>query len=207
MFTGIIEEVGVIKLSVADKVTVSAGKVLEGMEPGASIAVNGVCLTVTGMNADSFSAAVMPETIRRTNLEHLSAGDRVNLERPLTLNRQIGGHLVEGHVDDTGKVVSLTPEKGALIMKIAAPPAVMRYIVEKGFIAVDGISLTVINRERSGFSVSIVDFTRRNSILSDTRIGDIVNLEVDIIAKYVEQMVKRSDGKITESFLNEHGFQ
>jgi riboflavin synthase len=159
------------------------------------------------MCSDSFSAAIMPETLHRTNLEHLSAGKKVNLERPLTLTRQIGGHLVQGHVDDTGKIISLTKENGALLVKIAAPHSVMHYIVEKGFIAVNGISLTVISRETKAFSVSIVDFTRRTTILSGVKIGDIVNLEVDIIAKYVEQLVTPGTKGVSPDFLKQHGFQ
>jgi riboflavin synthase len=206
MFTGIIEEVGKVAPGESGKLTVYAKLVLEGMELGASIAVNGVCLTVTEMSAEKFSAAVMPETLRRTNLGRLSSGNRVNLERPLTINRQIGGHLVQGHVDDTGKVMSLTRESGAALIKIGSPPAVMRYIVEKGFVAVNGISLTVVHRESNAFVVSVVEFTRNNTILSDVRIGDIVNLEVDIIAKYVEQLVKPGSNGVTADFLRGHGF-
>jgi riboflavin synthase len=206
LFTGIIEEVGRILPGSSGKLTVAAKIVLSGMELGASVAVNGVCLTVTGFNSDSFSVAIMPETVRRTNLEGLAVGSPVNLERPLTLNRQIGGHLVEGHVDDTGKVISLVRQTGAMLIKISTAPQVMKYIVEKGFIAVNGISLTVVNRESNNFTVSIVDYTRSNTILSDVHVGDIVNLEVDIIAKYVEQMVKSGSGGLTEGFLKQHGF-
>ena len=206
LFTGIIEEIGKVAPGETGKLIINAKLVLAGMELGASISVNGVCLTVTNFSAERFSAAVMPETLRRTNLGRLSAGDRVNLERPLTLNKQIGGHIVQGHVDDTGTVMSLTRESGALLIKIGASPAVMRYIVEKGFIAVNGISLTVAARESNGFVVSVVDYTRQNTILSDVRIGDIVNLEIDIIAKYVEQMVKPGSNGVTADFLREHGF-
>lgn len=206
MFTGIIEEVGRVAPTATGKLTISAGVVLQGMEPGASIAINGVCLTVTEMSPNSFSVAIMPETIHRTNLGSLSAGDKVNLERPLTLAKQIGGHLVQGHVDAAGKVISLTRESGAMLIKIEAPISVIRYIVEKGFIAVDGISLTVTERESTSFAVSIVDYTRQHTILSGVRIGDIVNLEVDIIAKYVEQFVKPGSRGMSTDFLREHGF-
>ena len=206
MFTGIVEEIGKVAPEKYGKLTIHAEKVLVAMEIGASIAVNGVCLTVAAMSPENFSVAIMPETQRRTNLGRLSTGDRVNLERPLTLNRQIGGHLVQGHIDDTGKIAALNRENEALLVKINASPSVMRYVVEKGFIAVDGISLTVVHRNSGSFTVSLVDFTRYNTILSDVRIGDIVNLEVDIIAKYVEQLVKPGSNDFNANFLREHGF-
>jgi len=206
MFTGIIEEIGKVVTAPPGKLTINASTVLTGMVIGASISVNGVCLTVTKIAANSFTVDVMPETLRRTNLGKLANGDKVNLERPLVLGGQLGGHLVQGHVDATGKVASLISETGAMLVKIEAPPAVMRYVVEKGFIAVDGISLTVTGRSAESFTVSIVDYTRQHTILADSRIGTIVNLEVDIIAKYVEQLAKPHSGNISMDFLREHGF-
>ena len=204
MFTGIIEEVGKIASTAAGKLTVSASLVIQGMELGASLAINGVCLTVTNFTPTAFSVEIMPETLNRTNLGHLSTGNKVNLERPLTLNKQIGGHFVQGHVDGTGKVVSLIRESGTTRLKIEAPSSVMRYLVEKGFVAVDGISLTVTERESTSFVVSIVEYTRQHTILSEIRIGDIVNLEVDIIAKYVERLKQGSNQETMLAFLEEH---
>jgi len=206
MFTGIVEEVGRVTSAQAGKLTVSAGQVLSGIEPGGSMAVNGVCLTITSIDVDSFSVDIMPETLERTNLGLLNAGDEVNLERPLTLEKPLGGHLVQGHVDGTGRVASVTRQGGAMLLRFEAPHEVMRYVVEKGFIAVDGVSLTVVARDASSFQVSVVDFTREHTILGSCRVGDQVNLEVDIIAKYVEQISQPHHSGITASFLQEHGF-
>ena len=206
MFTGIVEEIGKIISASPGKLTVSAGTVLQGMVPGASIAVNGVCLTVADFNRNSFTVDVMEETLRRSNLGHLSSGSKVNLERAMALGGQMGGHLVQGHVDSTGKVIALTPEKGAMLIRIEAPPEVMHYTVEKGFIAVDGISLTVTGRDTGSFGVSVVNFTRQHTILADVKVGTIVNLEIDIIAKYVEQLTKPRSGSLSMEFLREHGF-
>ena len=206
MFTGIVEEVGVVKSVRPGGLTILATKVLEGTKPGDSLAVNGACLTVSELNTKSFSIDIMPETLRRTNLGLLRPGSRVNLERPLTLEGRLGGHLVQGHVDATGKVSSLSPESGAIIVRYAAPAEVMRYVVEKGFIAVDGVSLTVISRDTTSFSVSLVTYSREHTTLGSNRPGDLVNLEVDIIAKYVEQLKEGHGAGITSDFLAEHGF-
>ena len=206
MFTGIVEEVGRVTSAELGKFTIAADGILQEMEPGGSIAVNGACLTVTNFNSNSFSVDVMPETLRRTNLDLLSAGDRVNLEQPLALGGRLGGHLVQGHVGDTGKITSVTWDKGAMIMGIEAPTEVMRYVVEKGFIAVDGVSLTVITRDTRSFRVSLIDYTQQHTILGSRRAGDLVNLEVDIIAKYVEQLNQPHRAGITINFLQEHGF-
>ncbi len=206
MFTGIVEEVGRVVSAQPQRLVIGASTVLAGMEPGHSIAVNGVCLTVTDFNATSFAVDLMAETLERTNLGLLSSGDAVNLERALALGGWLGGHLVQGHVDATGRVASITWEGEAMLMRFDAPPEVMRYVVEKGFIALDGISLTVIARDVSSFQVSVVEYTRQHTILGNRRVGDLVNLEADIIAKYVEQLnVARSTG-ITVDFLEEHGF-
>ncbi len=206
MFTGIVEEVGRVVLSQPKRLTVGADRVLNGITLGASMAVNGVCLTVTDLNANAFSVDVMPETARRSNIGRLKTGDRVNLERPLVLNGWVGGHLVQGHVDATGKVKEIIPEDEAQLIRFEAPGDVLYYVVEKGFIAVDGISLTVTSCDDTSFQVSVVDFTRRNTILSDRRIGDVVNLEVDIIAKYVAQFTRTKKSGINMDFLTEHGF-
>ena len=151
MFTGIIEEVGKVISAQAGSLVIAASKVLADLEPGGSIDVNGACLTVTDFNSDSFSVDVMPETLKRTNLGLLKVGDSVNLERPVALGGQMGGHLVQGHVDDTGKVTSAVWDGEAMLLRFEAPPEVMRFIVPKGFIAVDGISLTVTDKETDSF--------------------------------------------------------
>ena len=206
MFTGIIEEVGKVSSIPAGSLIIAASEVLSEMKRGGSIAVNGVCLTVTDFTADSFSVDVMPETLKRTNLGLLSAGDRVNLERPVALGGQLGGHLVQGHVDDTGRVASVTWEGESMLLRFEAPPEVIRFVVEKGFITVDGISLTVASKEANSFWVSVVDYTRKHTILGGKKVGDLVNLEVDIIAKYVEQLSQVHSTGITAEFLQEHGF-
>ncbi len=205
MFTGIVEEVGSVKSIGSGKLTVGACVVLEGTRMGDSVAVNGACLTVTALESGSFSVDVMPETLRRTGLGQLRPGSRVNLERALLVGGRIGGHLVQGHVDATGSVVSLTKQGGAIIAGFAAGPEVLRYVVEKGFIAVDGVSLTVVGHDRSSFSVSLVGFTLNNTVLGSRKIGDQVNLEVDIMAKYIEKLGKGGSG-VTLDFLSEHGF-
>ncbi len=206
MFTGIIEEVGRVISAQPGRLVIAAGNVLQGMERGGSISVNGVCLTVTTFDAGSFSADVMQETLKRSNLGLLSTGDRVNLERPLSLGGPLGGHLVQGHIDATGKLTSIRRDGEAVLIKFEAGPEVMRYVVEKGFIAVDGISLTVVNRNPGYFEVSIVASTWENTVLNDRQVGDIVNIEVDIIAKYVEQLTQARSTGITAEFLQEHGF-
>ena len=206
MFTGIIGEVGRITSASSRSLIIAGSKVLRGIEPGGSIAVNGVCLTVTSFNTNSFSVDIMPETKGRTNLGLLSAGDRVNLELPLAIGGQLSGHLVQGHVDATGKVASVSRDGEAMLIRFEAPLEVMRYIVEKGFVAVDGVSLTVMTKDTSSFWVSLVDYTRTHTTLGDRQAGDVVNLEVDIIAKYVEQLSQPHLTGITTEFLQEHGF-
>ena len=206
MFTGIIEETGKVLSAPAAKLVISAAQVIDGMKPGDSIAVNGACLTVTDFDRSSFSVDVMPETLKRTNLGQLKAGDSVNLERPMALGGRLGGHLVQGHIDDIGRVAALEWEGDALIFRFEAPPEIMRYTAPKGFIAVDGISLTIMDRDSGSFRVSVVDYTRQNTTLGSRRVGDAVNLEADIIAKYVAQLTQPQTGGLTAEFLVEHGF-
>jgi riboflavin synthase len=206
VFTGIIEEVGRVTSAQAGNLVIAASNVLQGTELGGSIAVNGVCLTVTNFDASSFSVDIMPETLKRTNLGLLHAGDRVNLERPLALGGRVGGHLVPGHVDDTGRVASVMKDGGAMLIRFEATSEVIRYIVEKGFVAVDGVSLTIVTKDASSFQVSVVDYTREHTTLGSRQVGDLVNLEVDIIAKYVEQLSQTHSTGITVDFLQEHGF-
>ncbi len=206
MFTGIIEEVGRVTVARAGHLVIAAYDVLPGMQLGGSIAVNGVCLTVTSFNDDALSVDIMSETLKRSNLGLLRVGDRVNLERPLALGGRLGGHLVQGHIDATGRVTSVRWDSEAMLVRFEASPDIMRYVVEKGFIAVDGVSLTVVAKDASSFQVSVVDYTRRHTTLGDRRAGDLVNLEVDIIAKYVEQLSQTRSSGITVDFLQEHGF-
>ncbi len=206
MFSGIVEEVGRLASASSKGLVISASKILQETEPGASIAVNGVCLTVTDLDDGSFSVDVMPETLKLSNLGRLKRGDEVNLERSLALGDRIGGHLVQGHVDATGRVALVSQDDGAVLLEIETPPELMRYIVAKGFIAVDGVSLTVVARSSSSFQVSIVEFSLKHSNLGRRRAGDAVNLEVDVIAKYVEQLTGAKGSAITLGFLQEHGF-
>jgi riboflavin synthase len=206
VFTGIIQEIGTIVSVTKDGLVISAGRTLSGIQIGGSIAVNGVCLTVTRYNEKSFTAEVMPETLKRTNLGILHAGDRVNLERPLAFNGEIGGHLVQGHIDGTGKVVQITREGEAMLMRFQMEPEAMRYIAPKGFIAVDGISLTVTTKDADTFGVSIVGYTLQHTTLADRKPSDTVNMEVDIIGKYVAELNKPRSAGITAEFLREHGY-
>jgi len=206
LFTGIIEEIGKVVSISSESLVIAASQTVKGMRHGDSIAINGACLTVTDFTTNSFSVDVMPETLRRTNLGLLKVGDGVNLERPLTLGGQLGGHLVQGHVDDTGRVASVIWEGKAMLLRFEAPPEVMRFTVPKGFIAVDGVSLTIVDKDTSSFWVSIVEYTRQHTTLGDRQVGDLVNLEADIIAKYVEQLSQPHRTGITAEFLAEHGF-
>ena len=206
MFTGIIEEIGTIAATPAGKLVVNAIKVLEGLELGGSVAVNGACQTVIIFDNRTFTVEVMPETLRRTNLGQLYIGDRVNLERPLGLGGEIGGHLVQGHIDNTGKITSAEKEGDAVLIRIEAPTELMRLIVNKGFITVDGASLTVVDKDDMSFRVSIVGFTRDHITLIYKKVGDQVNLEADIIGKYVAEFNQPQSGGITAEFLQEHGF-
>jgi riboflavin synthase len=206
VFTGIIQETGSTISLAAGKLRITAGDSLTGIEIGGSITVNGVCVTVTACDVKSFTVDVMPETLSRTNLGQLRSGDKVNLERPLALDGELGGHLVQGHIDGTGKVISIIPEGESLLIRFETSPEIMHYIVLKGFIAVDGISLTVTERDTRTFAVSVVDFTRRHTTLADKKSGDTVNLEVDIIGKYVAELTRPQSTGITAAFLQEHGF-
>jgi len=206
MFTGIVEEVGRVIAISERRLTVAADKVIRNVALGDSISVDGICLTVTTFDQKSFTVDVMTETLGRTALKYLKSGDPVNLESALTLHKPLGGHLVQGHVDDVGEIASLSRYEETTVIRIAAPPRLMRYVVEKGFIAVDGISLTVVACDTAGFTVSIVNFTWDNTRLSSLAIGDQVNLEADIIAKYVEQLASPGKEPFNLEFLKEHGF-
>ena len=188
MFTGIVEEVGTLRSAEPNRLVIGASTIMDGLKVSESINVNGACLTVVSREQDSFSVDVVPETLRRTNLDALRAGDPVNLERPMALGGRLGGHMVQGHVDATGTVESITEDDNSSLVRVHAPPSLMRYVVEKGFIAVDGTSLTVVDCGARTFSVSIIPYTRDNTVFGTRRAGDAVNLEADIIAKYVERL-------------------
>ena len=206
MFTGIVEEIGIVKEISRDRLAFEAHKVLEGTKVGDSIAANGVCLTVVSLENRGFSVNVMPETLRCTNLGRLHYSDQVNLERALVLGGRLGGHLVVGHVDDTGEVMDVTSEETAHIMRISAPVKLMPYMVDKGFIAVDGVSLTIVDFDDFSFVVSLVAYTMENTTLGRKRPGDVVNLEADVIAKYVENLKERKRQGLNFEFLKEYGF-
>ena len=194
MFTGIVEEVGrVSALGNPPKtgLTVHACKVMDGLKLGDSIAVNGACLTVVALCRDTFSVDLAPETLRRTSLGALAPGAGVNLERPLAVGDRLGGHIVQGHIDGTGRIVSNRPEGDCVILRISSPKRLMPYIVEKGFIAVEGISLTVVQKGAASFTLSVIPYTLKNTNLQEKSVGRRVNLEVDILAKYVESLLAR----------------
>ncbi len=215
MFTGIVEEVGSIagveRGAKSAKLKINAKTVLEGTKLGDSIAVNGVCLTVTSMANGTFTADVMAETLRRSSLGALSTGSMVNLERAMAADGRFGGHIVSGHIDATGTVKNLVREDNAVWVTIAAESLVLRYIVEKGSIAIDGISLTVAYVDDSCFKVSIIPHTAKETTLLQKKPGDIVNLECDVIAKYIEKLMKpapeeNTKSGITMDFLMKHGY-
>lgn len=215
MFTGIIEEIGIIK-NIKKGVNsatldISAKKVTEDLALGDSVAVNGVCLTVTGFSSSGFSADVMHETLDRSSLSALKSGSRVNLERAMAANGRFGGHIVSGHVNGIGTIVKTLRDDIAVRYTFKTTKDVMRYIIEKGSVAIDGISLTVTDESEDRFSVSIIPHTLGETILSEKHVGDIVNIETDIIGKYVEKLLlpaeenKKSSG-LTMEFLIQNGF-
>jgi len=212
VFTGIIEEIGTVKkISRGQKsyIEIQADKILSDIHIGDSIAVNGVCLTVTDFSGKIFTADVMNETFNRSSLGSLKNGSHVNLERAMSANGRFGGHIVSGHIDGTGRIINIRKDGNAVWYKIEAPENIIKYAVEKGSIAIDGISLTVAGVEKNDFSVSIIPHTREQTILSEKKSGDYVNLENDIIGKYVERFLnfgKPEKSGITMKFLTENGF-
>ena len=170
---------------------VGAKTALKGTKLGDSISVNGACLTVTRLAKGSFTVHVVPETLRRTDLGALKTGDTVNLERALASGQRMGGHMVQGHVDGTGHVASVKREKNALLVRFTAPKKILRYVVEKGFIAIDGVSLTIVGEDAKGFTVTLIPFTRTHTALGAKQSGDTVNLEIDIMAKYAERLARK----------------
>ncbi len=213
MFTGIIEEVGFVERvtqgAKSARLCIKADAVLAGTRIGDSICTSGVCLTVTGLEGNRFEADVMGETMRRSKLGSLRAGSRVNLERAMPLNGRFGGHIVGGHIDGTGKIKSIIREDNAVWLEITAASSLLRYIVEKGSVAVDGVSLTVADVSRSGFRVSVIPHTGKETTLLHQRVGDPVNVECDMIGKYVEKLLGAglsARERMSETFLKDNGF-
>ena len=213
MFTGIVEELGTVRRVLpgarAGKIVIGAKKVLEDVHIGDSIAVNGVCLTVVAASADEFTADVMPETLRKSGLGTLKVGDPVDLERAMAANGRFGGHIVSGHIDGMGRIVETRPEENAVVVTISAPPEILALIVEKGSIAIDGISLTVAATTRTTFSVSLIPHTAAETVLLKKRAGDVVNLENDIVGKYVQKLLGNAPGVssgLTLEYLQANGF-
>ena len=193
MFTGIIEEKGIVKSAGKGKISVSASKVLEGTKLGDSIAVNGVCLTVTELSSSYFSADVMNETLSRSNLGSLTKGSAVNLERAMASDGRFGGHIVSGHIDGTGIIDSMKNDGNSVWVYISCPDSILNLIIEKGSVAIDGISLTVAKVLENSFAVSVIPHTGHETTLLDKKAGDKVNLENDVIGKYVKRLMK-TDG-------------
>ncbi|KAI4450205.1 Riboflavin synthase [Eubacterium plexicaudatum ASF492] len=215
MFTGIIEEIGTVlqikKGQHSAVLTIQASKVLEQTKTGDSIAVNGICLTVTALSEGHFLADVMHETLNRSSLAQIKSGSHVNLERAMAADGRFGGHIVAGHVDGIGKIIATSRDDTAVWYTIGAEPSVLKYIVEKGSITVDGISLTVAQVWKDRFSVSVIPHTQQQTVLKERTKGDFVNLETDIIGKYVEKLLRpaeepQKDSGITKEFLIKYGF-
>ncbi len=215
MFTGIIEEIGTVRaIRPANEgalLTISAGKITSGLRPGDSVAVNGVCLTVTRAGHGEFDCDLSPETIRRTTLERLAINLEVNLERPLSVGARLGGHFVQGHADGIGRLRSRSGGGGAVQLAFEYPPELERYIVHKGSIAVDGISLTVAALRELTFSVAVIPFTLKMTNLGRMKPGAAVNIEVDILGKYIERFLQtrskqEPSPQLTEEYLRQQGF-
>ena len=215
MFTGIVEEMGTIRSirrgAHSAVLSIGADTVLSGLKTGDSVAVNGVCLTATGTDPGGFTADVMHETLDRSSLGTLTVGSRVNLERAMAAHGRFGGHIVSGHIDGTGTIAALRKDDNALWYTVKAVPGLLRYVVEKGSITIDGISLTVACVETDQFSVSVIPHTAAVTILGEKRPGDVVNLETDLIGKYVEKLLTpqtqaQPRSGITLEFLAQNGF-
>jgi riboflavin synthase len=206
MFTGIIEEIGSVKEIGQTSLAISAAKIVGDTALGDSVAVNGACLTVIDIDRSGFVVEIMPETKRLTNIGNLRVGEKVNLERALPAQGRIGGHFVQGHVDATGKIAALVREIGATIAHIACPEEVLRYVVKKCFIAINGVSLTVIDYDHSQCSVSLVPYTQKNTNMGLLKQGQVVNLEVDIMAKYIEKFYHPNKQEGIINLLNQYDY-
>ena len=217
MFTGIVEEIGIIKGiykgDVSCRLTLQGEKIFDDLKLGDSVAVNGVCLTVCSINQNTFDADVMHETLNRSSLGELQAGSRVNMERAMPANGRFGGHIVSGHIDGVGTIASNKKDGIAVSVRVKAEGSILKYMIIKGSIAIDGISLTVTDVGKDYFEVSLIPHTGQCTTLLDKKVGDKVNLEADVIGKYVEKFISSSNNKcgkngskITRDFLMSHGF-
>lgn len=213
MFTGIVEELGEVSAMARGRdsmvLTIKAKTIMSDLKLGDSVSTNGVCLTVTEKGSDYYKADVMHETMNRSSLGKLKLGSHVNLERAMSAEGRFGGHIVSGHIDGTGSITSIKKDDNAVWYTIAAPENIMRYIIEKGSIAIDGISLTVAKVTDKDFSVSIIPHTIKETTLGEKRVGDIVNLENDLIGKYVEKLITispKKSGNIDKEFLLRNGY-
>ena len=208
MFTGIVEEVGRLKSLDGGRVEISCAAILADMKIGDSIATNGVCLTVVDFGENFFAADVMPETLRKTSLAELNRGGLVNLERALKVGDRFGGHIVSGHIDGVGKILGIRAEGNALVVDVAAENFLLRHIAPKGSVALDGISLTVVDAGAENFSVSMIPHTRAVTNFSGKRVGSPVNIETDILAKYVDRLLNlpAAPQTLTREFLTANGF-
>ena len=208
MFTGIVEEVGRLKSLDGGRVEISCAAILADMKIGDSIATNGVCLTVVDFGENFFAADVMPETLRKTSLAELNRGGLVNLERALKVGDRFGGHIVSGHIDGVGKILGIRAEGNALVVDVAAENFLLRHIAPKGSVALDGISLTVVDAGAENFSVSMIPHTRSVTNFSGKRVGSPVNIETDILAKYVDRLLNlpAAPQTLTREFLTANGF-
>lgn len=215
MFTGIVEEIGTIQNIQKGRhsavLTIGAEKVLEDVKIGDSIAVNGVCLTVTSFSSHSFCADVMHETLNRSSLAQIRRGSHVNLERAMAANGRFGGHIVAGHVDGVGKITAIRRDDTAIWYTVQADTSLLRYVVEKGSVALDGISLTVAKVTADTFSISAIPHTVEQTVLKERAEGDLINIETDVIGKYVEKLLQPAQPQqprsaITREFLTQHGF-
>ena len=215
MFTGIVEEIGIIERiqrgARSSSVKIRAEAIFNDLKTGDSVSVNGVCLTVTERSDNAFSADVMPETLSRSSLGELQSGSRVNLERAMSADGRFGGHIVSGHIDGTGLITEIKKDDNAVLYTIKTSEQIMKYIIEKGSVALDGISLTVTGTSGNSFSVSVIPHTAKATTLSEKSAGGIVNIENDMIGKYVEKLLgykpaEAYPSNITEEFLIKHGF-
>ena len=212
MFTGIIEEIGIVKSvkkgARSFSMLITADIVASGLRPGDSVNTNGACLTVTSLSQNSFTVDVMPETMRVTNLGALTTGSPVNLERALQLSSRLGGHMVSGHIDGTGLIHQVKKEDNAIWITVKTGSEILRYLIPKGSVSLDGISLTVVHVDEVMFDVSLIPHTMASTTLRDKKPGDTLNIECDLVAKYIEKFTGNSgsESRISREFLDKYGF-
>ena len=211
MFTGLVEEIGEIFKKDSNSLIIKAKKILDGIKIGDSISVNGICLSVNSYTSNSFTVDVMPETFRRTNLKTIKVGNTVNLERAMEIGSRFGGHIISGHIDDVVKIIKFEKENNATWITLKASKDILKYIVLKGSVALDGVSLTVGKLDNDLFKVSIIPLTKNDTTLLNKKVGELINIECDIVGKYIENFIKfneniKKNSFINKSFLEENGF-